>query len=452
MECFTIMRNEIEGRIDPSPYHPIRLNTIKKIKSSGFELLPLKEVVEFKKKIVNSKLKDLIYVGLENIESDTGVFIPSETQKEEFGSAFLFQKGDILFPKLRPYLNKVYLAEFDGVCSTEFHVLKPIKCEGMYLFTFLNSHLVLNQTSYLMTGNTLPRLQTEDIKKLLIPIPPIKIQQRIIDNIKTAYKTKKEKEAEAKRLIESIDDYVLSELGIEMPELEDKMTFSVTADEVRGGRIDPYYYQPKFEEIEEAIENGKFEIKRLKKFITKIHYGASVKNIYVDEGIPLLRILNLKENKIDLRDVVKLPESMRKELGTAFVEEGDLLISRSGTVGLVSVVPKEADGFAFGSFMIKFCLNDEISKNYISIWLNTKLQKLLTEREKIGAIQGNITIGTIENFKIPLPPLKIQNKIAEEVKQRMQKAEQLQKEAKEVLDKAKQEVEEIILNGVEDES
>ena len=114
-------------------------------------------------------------------------------------------------------------------------------------------------------------------------------------------------------------------------------------------------------------------------------------------------------------------------------------------VGVVSVVPKEAEGFAFGSFMIKFCLNEKVNKNYISAWLNTKLQKLLTEREKIGAIQGNITIETIENFKIPLPPLAVQNKIAEEVKKRMQKAEQLQKEAKEELEKAKSEVEKIIL-------
>ena len=70
---------------------------------------------------------------------------------------------------------------------------------------------------------------------------------------------------------------------------------------------------------------------------------------------------------------------------------------------------------------------------------------MLIEREKIGAIQGNITIGTIENFKISLPPLSIQNKIATEVKRRIQKAEQLQKEAKEILEKAKQEVERIIL-------
>ena len=97
--------------------------------------------------------------------------------------------------------------------------------------------------------------------------------------------------------------------------------------------------------------------------------------------------------------------------------------------------------------MIKFCLSDEINKEYISIWLNSKISKLLTKREKIGAIQGNITIPTIENFKIPFPPLSIQNKIADEVKRRMLKAETLQTEAKQLLQEAKEKVEKIILEN-----
>lgn len=65
--------------------------------------------------------------------------------------------------------------------------------------------------------------------------------------------------------------------------------------------------------------------------------------------------------------------------------------------------------------------------------------------KKIGAIQGNITIPTIENFTLPFPSIEIQNKIAKEVKRRMQKAEQLQKEAKEIINNAREEVEKIIL-------
>jgi len=199
------------------------------------------------------------------------------------------------------------------------------------------------------------------------------------------------------------------------------------------------------EEVERSINNGEYKTEKLKKYITKIHYGASTSNAYVDNGIPLLRILNLKPNNLNLSKVVYLPESYKKEIGNAFVETGDLLISRSGTVGVVAVISEEADGFAFGSFMIKFCLNDEINKDFISIWLNNKLNKLLTEREKIGAIQGNITIGTIENFNIPIPPLKIQKKISKKIELYYFQAKKLKKEAREVLEEAKEEVEKMIL-------
>ena len=90
--------------------------------------------------------------------------------------------------------------------------------------------------------------------------------------------------------------------------------------------------------------------KKLGDFITDIRYGLSTANDYVDFGIPFLRILNLKNDGIDVGDVVYLSEEQRKEVGKAIVHEGDLLISRSGSVGIVVVVPKEAEGFAFGSF------------------------------------------------------------------------------------------------------
>ena len=87
------------------------------------------------------------------------------------------------FPKLRPYLNKVHFAKFNGVCSTEFHVLKGVNLNNLYLFAFLRSQLVVNQTTCLMTGNTLPRLQTQDVQRLLILLPPSNVQEKIADKV-----------------------------------------------------------------------------------------------------------------------------------------------------------------------------------------------------------------------------------------------------------------------------
>ncbi len=92
-------------------------------------------------------------------------------------------RGQILFPKLRPYLNKVYLAEFNGLCSTEFHIFNAKNMDSNFLHYCLLSRITLEQTSNLMTGNTLPRLQSSDIAHILIPNPPIEKQREIAKHI-----------------------------------------------------------------------------------------------------------------------------------------------------------------------------------------------------------------------------------------------------------------------------
>lgn len=210
--------------------------------------------------------------------------------------------------------------------------------------------------------------------------------------------------------------------------------FTIGSDEVvSGGRLDAKYWIPAIRELQKAIQNGKCKSQKLGDFITDIHYGVSTTNEYVDDGIRLLRILNLKDEGLDLNDVVYLPEEKRSIIGRAFVHEGDILISRSGSVGIVVVVPKEADGFAFGSFMIRFALNDKINKQYVAAWLNSKASRKLIEREKIGAIQGNITIETIKNFDIPVLPLLAQKKVAGKIQEAYEQKRNKEKEMEKIL-------------------
>lgn len=131
--------------------------------------------------------------------------------------------------------------------------------------------------------------------------------------------------------------------------------FTTWSDDVlSGGRLDAKYWLPAIRELQKTIQSGKYKSQKLGDFITDIRYGLSTANDYVDFGIPFLRILNLKNDGVDIGDVVYLSEDQKDEMGKAIVHEGDLLISRSGSVGIVVVIPKEAENFAFGFFMINF--------------------------------------------------------------------------------------------------
>jgi hypothetical protein len=169
--------------------------------------------VDIRKKIVTSILPGDVYVGLENIESESGEFIAT-VDKESVGTAIEFRPGQILFPKLRPYLNKTHFATFAGVCSTEFHVFTPLDIRGEYLAAFLRSSAIVGITSLLMTGNTLPRLQMSDIEQLPIPIPPPKVQEWLcaeITRLKTEAAALRGRAAiELEEAKKSIEDLFLS--------------------------------------------------------------------------------------------------------------------------------------------------------------------------------------------------------------------------------------------------
>lgn len=183
--CFSVRASEVEGkRSDPSCFHPIHVKTVSAI--SSVQSTSLAKAVKFRRELVSEISEKDIYVGLENILSNDGKYVKRDI-KSNISSAFRFKKGDVLFPKLRPYLNKVSYAQFNGICSTEFHVLKAELCDPFFLFLFLRNKAVLEQTSRLMTGNTLPRLQTDDVKNLIVPTPDLNIQQKLVNHCQNIY-------------------------------------------------------------------------------------------------------------------------------------------------------------------------------------------------------------------------------------------------------------------------
>ncbi len=168
------------GSLNSDYYHPERMLALRALEdaSDRLDIASLDEVVSFERNQIKTPGKN--YLGLAHIQSNTGELTDStDTAK---GTCFLYQTDDVLFARLRPYLNKVYRAEMDGCCSTEFHVLRVNDRESLssnYLAAALRTRVVLAQTTHMMTGNTHPRLTNDDVANLRIPIPDIEVQEAI---------------------------------------------------------------------------------------------------------------------------------------------------------------------------------------------------------------------------------------------------------------------------------
>lgn len=153
-----------DNSIEPIPY--------------GWRTAKLKHAVQFRSEKV--KYIGQQYIGLENVESGSGKLILSESQEVE-GTSTAFQKEDVLFAKLRPYLAKCIIPEFSGICSSEFLVLRDFAgCNRFLKYWFLSANVIdsINASTY---GAKMPRANWTYIGEMKMSLPPAEKQYSIAD-------------------------------------------------------------------------------------------------------------------------------------------------------------------------------------------------------------------------------------------------------------------------------
>lgn len=455
-EIFTRKFSEVSGgSFQPEAYHYERLEIIEKLqklyKNNLSKLSHIANIISQKSNAKNVKK----YVGMANIESHTGIYIESVEDKGQ-GDCNIFKKGDVLFGKLRPYLNKVYFAEFEGGCSTEFIVLNSKdsnKISNRFLSIFLMLDCVVRQTKHLMTGNTLPRLQTSDIENLLIPLPPLSTQQHIIDLMDKAYKAKQEKENKAKELLDSIDSYLLEELGIILPlrannTLETRI-YTAKISALSGSRFDANYHQKYYRDLEKSLFSSPYPLVNLASLINNFKKGIEVGSSEYSQNkeIPFIRVSDITNNGIDFSNVQKfISASLFENLKAYKPKENELLYSKDGTVGICLEADTSCDYIISGG-ILRLELKAEVDKDFLCFLLGSYIMNVFANRVSIGAVIKHLNIGEFLNLKIPLPPLALQTQIASRLKNSKFQALSLEKEAKEILHKAKIDVEALLLTA-----
>ena len=123
---------------------------------------------------------------LEHFDQETGVINGSVKSASQKSTKNVFKKGQILFGKLRPYLRKYWLAEFDGVCSSEIWVLKPKdkKCSNDFLFRLVqHNHFI--QVANVSSGSKMPRADWDYVSSFPFAVPPLKEQTAIANLLST---------------------------------------------------------------------------------------------------------------------------------------------------------------------------------------------------------------------------------------------------------------------------
>ncbi len=146
---------------------------------------PIGDAFSFRNDLIrptDGKSGEICFVGLQHIESHTGKRIGEDyLRAEELGGRkFRFSPGEVVYGYLRPYLNKVWVADCEGVCSVDQYVLCPDKSvvDTQYLVQFMRSPVFLSRAMELAHNLLLPRLRSGLLKSIPIPLPSLLEQQR----------------------------------------------------------------------------------------------------------------------------------------------------------------------------------------------------------------------------------------------------------------------------------
>lgn len=395
-------------------------------------------------------------LDLEDIEKG-GRLLEHKTvgERKAVGDKTVFVKGDILYSKLRPYLLKILVAPDDGICTPE---IVPFRVYGginpNYIVNYLKSPYVDNLINSITYGVKMPRVGTETMTSLLVPIPPLEEQLRIVEKIDevasavSAYDVAYQKtEALNSTFPEALKKSILQEAvqGKLVPqdpidESAEALLERIRAEKqrlIKEGKIkkakhesiifrrDNSHYE-KLDGVESCIDDEiPFEIpdtwawSRLGSLVEVITSGSrDWAKHYSEKGSLFLRMGNLSRNSFELRlnslKRVQLPE---KAEGTrTALQAGDLLFSITGEVGMLGLIPDDFETAYINQHTAMIRFLPLIRNKYLPYFLLTDYAQKCYKSNQHG-IKNSFRLDSISNILVPIPPLSEQEQIIRRIEQ-----------------------------------
>jgi len=463
-KVFLVNFSELDGRLEPEYYRPSLYSLEKKIRSLSSKKLcdyaisiaggatPAK--TEYDKYYSESK-SGIPFLRVQNLQTngelslDDCVYINEETHDGLLKRSQVAE-GDLLVKITgvgRMAVASVAPKGFIGNTNQHMVVIKTGDAElSKYLAHYLNLDIIERIASRHSTGGTRPALDYPSLKS--IPI----IEGIDFTPINNAIEVKKEKEAEAKKILDGMDLFLSEELGLTLNNLYDvnnnfmleNRLFYTNFSEVCGGRLDSNYYSKKYKDILNVIK-----CKNYKKLSSLVSFSSECwdrKSIY-DTKIPYIEIgaINTERPEIDYVEMIAVEEAPSR--AKYIVRTNDIIVSttRPSRGAIVKIGKEHNLCIASSGFAVIRNIDNNLDINYLLYILRHKISLLQFEQKCTGGNYPAITQEDLGSIIIPLPPLTKQQEVSCHITEMYKKVKALQEEGKNILEQAKREVERMII-------
>ena len=403
----------------------------------GWEWCRLGEISTYaqtKRKINASNADTQLWeLDLEDIEKGGRLLnIKTVGERKAIGDKTVFNRGDILYSKLRPYLLKILVAPERGICTPE---IIPFTCYGNickdYIVSFLKSPYVDDYINSATFGVKMPRVSTETMTSLLVPLPPLSEQFRIDTRIK--------------ELMPYIDEYgkAQDKLNKLNEELSNTIRKSLLQEAIQGKLVPQIAEEGTAQELLELIKTEKQKLVKegkLKKSALNDsvifrgddnkyyeQIGSEVSEIELPFEIPNSWSLARLNAVCQLTDGLKTTgkqclldaKYLRGKSSEAIVEQGKLVYKGDNIMlvdgensGEVFIVPQ--DGY-MGSTFKQLWISSSMYKPYVLAFI--QFYKETLRNSKKGAAIPHLNKELFYGLIIGIPPLQEQRRIVQKIDQ-----------------------------------
>lgn len=367
---------------------------------------------------------EMDFITLEHINSVTGDLIDDfEWEKKESGEYYLFEPGDVLFGKLRPYLRKYYRVNRRGCCGTDLMVLRPRSdVKSKFLYYYLHSEDFIQFAEANSHGVKMPRTSWTKISSAHFRLPPIEEQNAIVEFLS-------DKTEDLDELI-GLKNNLIGLLG-------EKRSALITEVVTKGLDSDVETKDSGVPGLGSVPES--WDLIPLKFSSRNISVGIVQKpsQYYVNDGIPALRSLNVKSNEIVQDELVYISEESNKELKSTQIYAGDLVSVRSGEPGTTAVVPEELDGVNCIDLII-IREPDGYIPEFLSYMMNSEASTSQIEAGTEGSAQQHFNVGEVKDLIFPKPDVEEQQEILDWLSPRLKEIDKLEEKVKEGIERLKE--------------
>ena len=408
-------------------------------------------VVNIATNLVNPEsYPDYMHIAPDNIEKSTGVLLECHSVRQDnvVSANHLFYKGQIIYSKIRPLLRKAVIAPFDGLCSADMYPLNT-SINREFLLRYILSDAFNIQVATVMSSRVkMPKINQEELSNILLPLPPLAEQKRIVAKLEElmplidAYEKEEEKlSALEKSLPEKLRRSVLQQAveGKLVPQRAEEGTAAELLKEiekeraelVKAGKMKKAKPLPEITEeeipfeIPESWEWVRFG--QLVSISSGLSYNKENLKIVSKDMVTVLRGGNIFElgYKITQDDIRISREFINKD--ELFLRKGQLItpaVTSLENICKAGLIEKDYHDVVAGGFVlniIPYKSDDTFSRYNLYLFSSPYMKKRCKNiTNKSGQAFYNLSRDKLLSVTVPLPPLAEQKRIVAKVEELMQ--------------------------------